>query len=250
MRIALIVNKVGPDRVRNLEEILFSVEKAASSGAKLIPLPDAVLTGLINNDNPTHDLPLGETVPGVVTKTIGMLCRQYSIWLSIGLLEREGNQLYDTAVLIDDEGYIVLKYRRIQPQWHGKTADPSVYCQGLEIPKCDTPFGSLAFLICGDLFDDKILSQFKVLAPDWIIFPFARCFSDGSINQIRWDTEELPCYVERVKLAGTPALMTSYLSDSNLNDGNTSGGAFVISASGNVIASHSLGEPGILLVDI
>ena len=250
MHAALIVNKVGLNCQKNLVHILDLVERAVVCGADLILLPETALTGLINNDNPTHDLALGEQIPGPVTSTLCSICQKHSIWLGIGFLERKGGHLYDTAVLIDGEGHIKLKYRRIQSQWHGKSVDPTIYIQGIKLLKAATPFGSLAFLICGDLFDDEIVNQFMTLKVDIMLYPFARCFSDGSMDQNRWDTEELPEYITRVQLTRTPTLMVNYLADSSLGDGNSFGGAYAISASGEIIGSYPLGKPGILLVDL
>ena len=250
MRVGLIVHRVTLDRRKNLDAILSMAEEAAISGAELILFSEAALTGLINNDNPANDLPLGESIPGPVTKALGSVCRKHRVWLAIGLLERENNRLYDSAVLIDQGGRISLKYRRNQPQWHGKKADPSVYSQGSDMGTTNTPVGTTAFLICGDLFDDNILSRLGRLKPDCLLFPFARCFPDGSADQHRWDAEELPEYIARVKMIGAPALMVNYLAGSHLADGNSFGGAFVVSAQGQVIASHPLGREGILLADV
>ena len=86
--------------------------------------------------------------------------------IGLELLERDGGCLYDTAVLLDHAGEIALHYRRIQPQWHGRHADPAVYRQGSELPVAQTPFGVLVFLLCGDLFDDEITARVRELAPD------------------------------------------------------------------------------------
>jgi hypothetical protein len=82
-----------------------------------------------------------------------------------------------------------------------------------------------------------------------LLFPFARCFPDGSYDQNRWDVEEKPLYVERVKLAGITALMTNYLSEVSL-DGGSFGGAMVVSGDGAVVDSFPLGKVGMLLVDL
>ena len=250
MRAALVVNKVGPDRQTNLETILRMTEQAAMSGAELVLFPEAALTGLINNDDPEHDLPLGEPIPGPATHAIAALCDKQDVWLGIGLLERDEKRLYDSAVLIDKSGRIALKYRRNQPQWHGTKANPSVYCEGTDINEVSTPFGTIAFLLCGDLFDEAIVSRAEKLRPDLLLFPFARCFSNGSFDQQRWDTNELPEYAARVKMVRTPTLMVNYVADEELTDDKSFGGAFVISAQGKVIASKRLGQEGVLLVDM
>ena len=250
MKAALIVPNITADPVVNIATVERMAADATHSGAELILLPEAVLTGLVNNDDPSHDLPLGQSIPGPVTDRLGTFCRQHGVWLGLGMLERERNRLYDSAVLFGPDGSIALKYRRNQLQWHGRNADTSIYCQGVDMGVVQTPMGSLGFLLCGDLFDDSIVSRFQDLRADWLLFPFARCFSDRTSNQSRWDTEELPQYAERIMMIQTPALMVNYLADSSLLDDDSFGGAFVISAEGKVLASHPLGTEGTLIIDL
>jgi predicted amidohydrolase len=249
MRAGLVVNKVGADLGDNLSAILRMGTKAADGGVQLVLFPEAALTGLINTDNPSHDLPLGQEIPGEATAALGELARKRCLWLAIGLLERDGNRLYDSAVLLSPSGDVALKYRRNQPQWHGKEADPAIYCQGSDIPKAETPLGNVAILVCGDLFDDVIVAKVRALGPDFLLFPFTRCFSDGSYNQKRWDREELPKYVNRVKMIGALTLMANYLASESLKEDDSFGGAIAVSCDGTVIGSLPLGEEGILFVD-
>jgi N-carbamoylputrescine amidase len=251
MKTALVVNHVSSDREANLASILVMAGGAADKGVDLIVFPEAALTGLINDDDPLRDLALGEPIPGPVTGRLSAFTRARGVWLAIGLLERDGGRLYDSAVLISPDGEIGLKYRRMQPQWHRRGADPSVYCQGDELTKADTPLGSFVFLVCGDLFDDAIAQRARGLRPDWVLFPFARCFGDGSHDQERWDSEEAPNYVERVRRVGCTAFMTNYLSGEGLHpDGLAFGGAMVVSGDGRIVDSFPLGRAGMLVVEV
>lgn len=249
MRAALVVHRVVPGVETNLATMIDLAGQAADKGANLVLFSEAALTGLINNDNPAHDLLLGQPVPGTATSQLGAFSHERGVWLAVGLLEQENKQLYDTALLFDPQGQIALHYRRIQPQWHGKDANPDVYRQGSELGKVETPYGSMAFLICGDLFNDRIVQRVRVLAPDWLLFPFARCFGDGSYNQAQWENKELPEYVARIKTIGRTALMTNYLADQDML-GGAFGGAMCVSGSGHVLASLPLGQKGMLVVDL
>ena len=249
MNAALLVPRVAADPAANLAALERKIAEAAALGADIVVAPEAVLTGLINNDDPAHDLPLGQPIPGPATTALGVCCRRHRMWLAFGLLERDGDKLYDSAVLIDSEGSIRLKYRRNQPQWHGRNADPTVYREGDRIDAVTTPFGVMAFLICGDLFDDGILARFRALRADWLLFPFARCFPDGSADPERWDREELPQYLARVRLAAAPALMVNYLASPTLPNDHSFGGAFHVSAQGQLLAALPLGEEGVLVLD-
>ena len=250
MKAALVVNRVLPAVDANLAAILNMANEAADEGAELVVFPEAAVTGLVNNDNPVHDLPLGQTIPGPITEALAELCRERRLWLAIGLLEREGGRLYDTAVLLTTDGEIGLKYRRIHPGWHGRRADESVYCRGTELMKTRTAIGTFAFLICGDLFDDGLVQRIRDLGPDWLLFPFARAFDDGSHSQGRWDREEKAQYQQRVKLVGVTTLMTNYLADERLDGDSSFGGAMVVSGDGFEIASFPLGKEGVLFVDL
>jgi predicted amidohydrolase len=250
MNVALIVPRLTADLETNLATIESMAGRAVSSGAKLLVLPEAVLTGLVNNDDPAHDLPLGQTIPGPATDRLGAFCARHGCWLALGILERQQTWLYDSAVLLTPDGTIGLRYRRNQPQWHGKKADPGVYRQGTDLPTTRTAFGTVAFLLCGDLFDDALVSRFRDLAVDWMLFPFARSFAHGEADQARWDAEELPEYARRVAMARTPAFMVNYLADDGLPDDHCFGGAFAVSAAGEVLARHPLGEEGMLMVDM
>ncbi len=183
------------------------------------------------------------------------------MWVAFGLLECVGDSLYDSAVLIDADGEVKLTYRRISPQWHGAGASPDVYRQGEKVGAVETPWGKIALLICGDLFDDAIVAQARALSPDWLLFPFARCFAGGGTSQVRWDSEEMPAYAARVRAVGTSALMANYLADvRELPDAVSSGGissregyfggAFVVRADGTVVAQKPLGASGMLVVDV
>ncbi len=250
MKAALLVPRVTADPAANLDRVEQMTADAAGSGAGLVLLPEAVLTGLINNDDPAHDLPLGQSIPGPATERLGAVARLNSLWIGFGLFERDGDCLYDSAVLIAPDGSVALRYRRNQPQWHGIGADSAVYRQGTSIEVARTPIGNVGFLICGDLFDDALVPRFRALRPDSLLFPFARCFSDGLADQARWDTEEMPEYVRQVVSVGVPALMTNYIGAPDIEECLSFGGAFAVSADGEVVASLPLGVEGALLVGL
>jgi predicted amidohydrolase len=248
MRAALIVNEVTANPARNLARIVSAVEEAASQGAELALLPEMAVTGFIHSVDPGHDLPLGTPVPGAVTRRLGDVAQRLGLYLAIGLLERAGGALYDSGVLLSPEGPIALRYRRLHPRWHGWGADPAVYRQGTTLRSSDTPLGRFAFLICGDLFDDCIVVRARDLRPDWLLCPYARCFSDGSRSQRRWERRELPHYLAQVQRVKCTTLMVNYCSGRDLD--SYFGGAMVISGSGELLAHLPLGEPGALVVDL
>ena len=116
MKIALIVNRVTKNKEENFQRIIDLSNQAAQEEAKFLLFPETAITGLINNDDPNHDILLGEEIPGEVTDKLSSLANNLSIYLGIGLFEREENSLYDSTILIDPNGEIILKHRKEHPE--------------------------------------------------------------------------------------------------------------------------------------
>lgn len=226
------------------------VVAAAQSDAQLVLFPEFAATPGDNTDDPPHDLPLGQPIPGDVTDRLARAAKAHGLYLGIGILEREGDSLYDAAVLFGPGGGIEMKYRRIQPQWHGRDADPQVYREGSEIVVASTEIGSFCFALCGDLFDVEIAARIKRNRPDYVLWLVARNFSDGSFCQERWDREEESEYVAVAASTGATALMVNRLVDPTSSEYPSFGGALATSRMGEVTARMALAKAGILYVDV
>jgi predicted amidohydrolase len=80
---------------------------------------------------------------------LGQVAKQRSTYIVAGIYEREGHTVYNTAVLIDREGRIAGKYRKvylpIEEIEGGLTA-------GGDFPVFRTDFGTIGLMICYDVF--------------------------------------------------------------------------------------------------
>ena len=251
MRVALGVPRVQSDRQANLAAIEEMTAAAASTGAQLILFSEAALTGFINNDDPAHDLPLGQPIPGPVTVKLARSANAHQIWIAVGLLERTGKTLYDSAILLAPDGTIALTYRRIDPCWHAQSADPAIYRQGTSVAKASTPLGISVFLLCGDLFNTDCRQQLQALAPDWLLFPMARGFDQDVADAEQWHAQERYFYVRQAQALGVNMLVANQLADNNLDaQYRYFGGAMVVSKGGQILASLPLHQEGVLIADV
>ncbi len=252
MRAALAVTRPGQSQEKNLIDILNYIHQASKMNADLILFAEAAYTGLINTDNIQNDLSLFVPIPGDVSLQISSAARQNDIYVGLGIFELENEKFYDSAILIDTAGKIILKYHRNSIGWHSSQADSSVYCQGNVIPSVETVLGKMAFCICGDLFENRILEQLKHLDLDYLLFPLARSFDiSQKFTQERWDEEIKDGYLPRFRTLQVPTLMVNYYSP-ELSDSSwvTIGGAIAISSTGEIKASYPIAKEGLFLIDI
>jgi len=191
MKIALAVPRLVKDINANIITINDLISEACLNGASLILLPEATLTGLINNDVYEHDIKISLSINDKIVADLCAQAKNKSVWLCFGFLEKEDNRIYDSAVLVNPTGEISIHYRRINPQWRAQNLPASQYAEGDEMKSTTTPFGKTAIVICGDLFDDNVLSMLDPIRPDLILFPFARCFPSKIKDvQKEWDETE------------------------------------------------------------
>ncbi|MCL2378584.1 MAG: carbon-nitrogen hydrolase family protein [Defluviitaleaceae bacterium] len=246
MKIALIVPRILKDINTNITKINELISDACTGGAKFILLPEATITGLINNDVYEHDISIAISISDKIITNFCEKAKINGIWLCFGFLEKEKGSIYDSAVLINPMGEISIHYRRINPQWRAKNLPSNQYSEGFEMKSAITPFGKTAVLICGDLFDDNVLSLLDPIQPEFVLFPFARCFP-SSVKDIQkeWDEVEVHEYIKQAQRTCATVAMTNYIGTADIND-TSFGGALIVDKDGSVLTSLPLFHEGIL----
>lgn len=250
MKYALAVNRITSNIDLNIKLILKLIEEVKKNHTDFIIFPECSITGLINNDLPDHDLKLGISESSDILKCIFESARQNQIYVSIGFLELDNNSLYDSVICIDKLGNVISKYRRITDGWHGSNVDKEIYKEGTDIKIFSIENKIYSYLICGDLFDDRLICKLNDENIDILIFPFARTFYDGDVSQQKWEHEEMPHYIEQIIKCGAVTLMTNYINYSSNSESYFFGGAYVIDKSGKIMAKKEIGNEGLLYMDI
>ncbi len=247
MKAAIISNLVTPDIQVNQVRLIQLASEAVEKGARFIVFPEAAATGLANSGNPETDFMIAETIPGPRNREWSDFASENGTYFAAGLLEREGNRIFDSAVLFNPEGDLILHYRRNDPGWHLPKDDPSVYCEGSDIPIVDSVIGKLAFLICGDLWNDEVLEKLKTKKPNYLLYPFARNIVPKEGLESTWELE-LSAYKERWLESGTNVLAANLLSQ--YPQFESIGGAWYIGKAGQIIAESPILHEEILLINL
>jgi putative nitrilase len=192
----------------SVQRVLSAMEEAADQGVELIVFPEtflpyypyfsfvepAVLMG-------RSHLALYEqavSVPGPVTDQIGAAARQYGMHVLLGVNERDGGSLYNTQLLIDAAGDIVLRRRKITPTYHERMVWGQGDGAGLTV--VSTALGKVGALACWEHYNP--LARFSLMAQGEEIhcaqFPgslVGEIFSEQTAVTMRHHALEAGCFV-------------------------------------------------------
>jgi predicted amidohydrolase len=105
------------DRAHNLAAVRTHLDEAADNGARLVVFPECVLTGYSFPDKQSA-LPHAEPIPGPSTTALLDECRGRGVWAALGLLERDGDRLFNSCLLAGPSG-LIATYRKIHLPYLG-----------------------------------------------------------------------------------------------------------------------------------
>ena len=153
------------DRAGNFVRAENAIGEAKKAGAEIACFPETVILGWVNPDAHKRACP----IPGADSDRFCRLAADYDIHLCVGLEEKDGRRLYDSAVLIDSTGQILLKHRKINIL--AELMRPP-YTAGDGVNAAETKFGRIGLLICADTHESKILKRMAALKPDLLLVPY------------------------------------------------------------------------------
>jgi len=143
------------------------IEAAAQQGARLIVLPELCNSGYVFSTR-EEALGLAESVPaGPACQAWAALARRLDVYIVAGVAEREGDTLYNAAVVIGPDGYIG-KYRKLH-LWNNENL---YFTPGdLGVPVFDTPFGRIGIAVCYDGWFPEVYRLAALQGADLVCVP-------------------------------------------------------------------------------
>lgn len=111
------MNVVFADKAKNLDNIIKFTEVAAIDGAKLVVFPECAVTGYCF-ESLEEAMPFAESIPGPSTTQLAEICQRFNTFVIVGLLERDGERVFNACVLVGPEG-VLDSYRKIHLPYLG-----------------------------------------------------------------------------------------------------------------------------------
>lgn len=149
------------ESVRRMSEV---IRREGARGVELISFPELVNTGYFSPTGTKDFDPgfrdrfwaLAESIPGPTTETLSVAAAEHGVHVTVGLLERDGETIYNSMCLLGPEG-VVGTYRKV----HLPVAEKHYFTPGDEIEVFETPLGRIGMSIC---FDGRFPELSRTLA--------------------------------------------------------------------------------------
>ncbi|MBI4188455.1 MAG: carbon-nitrogen hydrolase family protein [Chloroflexi bacterium] len=152
---------------KNLDKILKETRLAAARGADLVVFPECALPGYVYASR-EEAMPYMETIPGPSTEKIAVCCRELGVHVVFGLLEKDGAQCFNAAVLVGPQG-LVGKYRKNHLPFLG--IDRFVDHGNEPFQVYSTPIGNLGLHICYDTNFPECARIMTLMGADILVLP-------------------------------------------------------------------------------
>jgi nitrilase len=171
LRVAAV--QIAPDLETSggtLSKVLAAIGDAADKGARLVVFPETfvpwypyfsfVHPPVVTGAEHVRLYENAVVVPGPVTEAVAALAKRHSLVVALGVNERDHGTLYNTQLIFDADGGLVLKRRKITPTFHERMIWGQGDGSGLIV--ANTAVGRIGALACWEHYNP--LARYALMA--------------------------------------------------------------------------------------
>lgn len=160
------------NKEKNKEKIVSLIKQAKIENSKLnlVVLPELSLTGPVHETNKKDIEALAEDTDGETVQFIAGLAKEYKVSIVFGFIEKNNNDLYNSALLISRDGETVGKYQKT----HLSSSDKNWAQAGSSLPVFEVEdLGKIGILLGEDAEYPEASGVLAVKRADTIAIPSA-----------------------------------------------------------------------------
>jgi N-carbamoylputrescine amidase len=180
----------------NLKKAIARIGEAAKKGAQIVCLQELFRSQYFCQAEDIELFKLAETIPGPTTESLCRMARQKKVVIIASLFEKRAAGVYhNTAVIINADGRIVGKYRKMHIPDDPLYYEKFYFTPGdLGFKTHDTKFGRVGTLVCWDQWFPEAARLTALSGAQFLFYPTAIGWLPGEeeeMNQAQhsaWET--------------------------------------------------------------
>jgi N-carbamoylputrescine amidase len=241
----------GPQPEANLKKAIARIGEAAKRGAQIVCLQELFRSQYFCQTEDIELFKFAETIPGPSTETLGQVAREKEAVIIASLFEKRTAGVYhNTAVVIDANGKIAGKYRKMHIPDDPLYYEKFYFTPGdLGFQTHDTKYGKVGALVCWDQWFPEAARLTALSGAQFLFYPTAIGWLPDEKEEVNhaqhcaWETIQRAhaiangVYVVVVNRVGPEGKLTFW------------GQSFVADPFGRVIAKASADKEEVLVVD-
>jgi len=182
IKLGLVQHNCTDDQERNLRESIRGIESLARQGVDVAVLPELHKTLYFCQTEETRFFDLAENIPGPTSDKLSDIAKANNIVIVSSLFERRAQGIYhNTAVVIDRDGSIAGKYRKMHIPDDPGYSEKFYFTPGdLGFGPINTSVGKIGVLVCWDQWYPEAARLSALGGADFLVIPTA----------IGWDSQD------------------------------------------------------------
>ena len=230
LKVALTQHSCSANTQDNLQQSMQLIRQAASEGAQLVVLQELHRSLYFCQSENTSYFDLAETIPGESTDALGQLAKELGVVIVASLFEKRAPGLYhNTAVVIDSDGSIAGKYRKMHIPDDPGFYEKFYFTPGdLGFTPIQTSVGKLGVLVCWDQWYPEAARLMAMAGADMLIYPTAIGWdpNDQTDEQQRQLNAWITIQRAHAVANGIPVIACNRIGHETLPDASESGTLF------------------------
>ncbi len=252
VRVGLVQMRCSTQPERNMERTLDLINDAAESGCQVVCLQELFRSLYPCQEEDERRFDLAETIPGPTTEALGSLARKLELVTTASIFEKRTEGIYhNTAVVLDQDGSLVGKYRKMHipddPYYYEKfyftPGDPGFQSHS-------TSRGRLGVLVCWDQWFPEAARLTTLAGAKILFYPTAIGRVPGQSEQTNLAQHSAWEMIQRSHAVANGVFVAAVNRVGQEDNLQLWGQSFICDPFGRVIAKASADDEEILVADL
>lgn len=251
IRLGLIQQRCEWDVKANLAKAERMIRQAAQEGAQLIVTQELFGSRYFCQKEEESYFDLAEPVPGPTTQRMSRLARELKVGLVVSVFERRAAGLYhNTAVVIDAQGQMVGRYRKMHIPDDPRYYEKYYFTPGdLGWPVHKVAGVKLGVLICWDQWYPEAARAMALAGAEILVYPTAIGWWHGEPVEVRKQQKEAWITIQRAHAIANGLFVAAINRVGTEDDLEFWGNSFVCDPGGRILAQAPGDREQVLVVE-